>query len=106
MLVWAWQSAGEVTRDGEIEAVSADVRATLAPDGERFVEARIGAIAVRDLHRAPEEPTPLHRRAILASRPLPLLGMAKYGNTAWISETRLVVLTDAYTVAEVDVERL
>jgi hypothetical protein len=78
--------------DGDsIDRVSDDVRATLSPDGRRLVEATAGTITERDLASAVE------RTAFL-----PLLGMAKHAQSVWSSPTTIVIATDAYTLAELD----
>jgi hypothetical protein len=62
-------------------------------------------ITLRDVHK-PSNASPLDRREILGRKALPLLGMAKQARVLWVSPRELSVLTDAYTVASIDVSAL
>ncbi len=85
--------------------LSIDGYARLSPDGNLLAEGNSTRITLRDVHK-PSNASPLDRMEILGRKALPLLGMAKQGRVLWVSPRELSVLTDAYTVASIDVSAL
>jgi hypothetical protein len=85
--------------------LSIDGYARLSPDGNVLAEGNSTRITLRDVHK-PSNASPLDRREILGRKALPLLGMAKQARVLWVSPRELSVLTDAYTVASIDVSAL
>lgn len=79
--------------------VSDDIRATVHPDGSRVVSVHFRSVTVSDLTRPSDDEMKLLSE--LSDLHLPQLGMAKYGRAVFGPGDRLVVLTDAYTVAEI-----
>lgn len=79
------------------ERVCTDTRATISADGARMISGE-RLLVLHDLHRQSDREMRL--RHTIAQVPLPVLGMAKVGRGAF-GPDRIVVLTDAYTVANV-----
>jgi hypothetical protein len=85
--------------DGGQRRISEDIRATIRADGARVIEAAHRRVRVLDLTRPSTDEMQLSH--VHAEAQLPVLGMAKYGCAKWVDADAVVVLTDAYTVAEV-----
>ena len=94
-----------VYRLGEApQRVSEDHRAVLSADGSELVEARRNRIVLRDPRRDSDDEMEL--TAVLAEASFPILGMAKAGRAAFGPGRHVVVMTDAYTVGAIDLDRL
>lgn len=87
--------------EGEPRRVSTSLSAEVSADGDLLVETEHNTVTLRDLRQAnsPETLVP----PITRHGRFPVLGMAKTGQALFGRPGELVVLTDAYTVAGLDI---
>ena len=87
-----------------VERVSQDLHATVSADGSRLVEVQHRRLALRDA-RAPSE-DPMQIKRVIAQLDVPMLGMAKRARAVFGPGETVTILSDAYTVACVDLSQL
>lgn len=85
-----------------LERVSPQLYGVVSRDDRWLLETAHNTVVLRDLHARDEHGFALESR----KHRLPVLGMAKRGRACFGAEGELVVLTDAYTIAAIELDAL